>query len=302
MNRSKEQGIEPVFNLSESGENYLIRQPTGPDSVLPSLSSLARELVIRGFSRRTINAYVAHNRQFLQWYGQSAREVTADDIKNFLLFLRSRGYTNTSLNSVISSLKFYYQDVLKRKLFFNITRPKREHYLPLVLSREEVAQLLSATTNTKHSLLLALSYGAGLRVGEVVNLRVRDLQFSENTIHVHQAKGNKDRLTLLPEKIKIELKAFIANKTGEEILFASEHGGTLTTRTAQKIFEQALQRAGLNKRVTFHSLRHSFAAHLLENGVDTRYVQELLGHQDIRTTQRYTHMTNPGLRNIKSPL
>lgn len=266
------------------------------------LDTLARELAIRGFSRRTIKAYMAHNRQFLRWFGHSAREVTADDIKNFLQYLKTEGHTNTSLNSVISSLKFYYQQVLKRKLFYTVTRPKREQYLPIVLSRDEIQKMLDTTVNLKHRLMLALAYGAGLRVSEVVGLQIRDIDLANQAIYIHQGKGNKDRLTLLPQSLLDQLQQVTGVRHGHEYLFASLDGGPLTTRTAQKIFEQALERAGLSKLATFHSLRHSFATHLLEQGIDLRYVQELLGHHDVRTTQRYTHVTSTRLRSIQSPL
>jgi len=147
-----------------------------------------------------------------------------------------------------------------------------------------------------------LSYGAGLRISEVVNLKVKDINLEELTIHLKNAKGKKDRITIFPEKIKNDLQNLITSKNLNDYLFESERGGKLTERTAQKIFEKALQQSGIKKEATFHSLRHSFATHLLENGVDVRYVQELLGHQNIRTTQRYTQVTNPKLKNIKSPL
>ena len=154
----------------------------------------------------------------------------------------------------------------------------------------------------KHRLMLGLAYGAGLRVSEVVATRVQDLDLAELTIHIKQAKGKKDRISVLPEKLIEELRRMVAGKLGDDLVFPSEWGGQLTTRTAQKIFEQALVRANITKPATFHSLRHSFATHLLENGVDVRYVQELLGHQNIRTTQLYTQVTNPKLKSIQSPL
>ena len=150
-------------------------------------------------------------------------------------------------------------------------------------------------------MLVSLAYGAGLRVSEAVNLKVRDLNLEELTIHIRQAKGKKDRLTLIPEKLVNDLKNLMAGKDGGEYAFASERGGKLTDRTAQAVFEHALKKSGIKKGATFHSLRHSFATHLLENGTDVRYVQELLGHANIRTTQIYTHVTNPAIKNIKSP-
>lgn len=162
--------------------------------------------------------------------------------------------------------------------------------------------ILQAPKNSKHRLLLALAYGAGLRVSEVVDLRVGDLDLPALMIHIKQGKGQKDRISVVPDTLVNDLRNLIAGKGAREYVFASERGGKLTTRTAQKVFETALHLSEIKKDATFHSLRHSFATHLLENGVDIRYVQELLGHQNIRTTQQYTHVTNPKLRNIKSPL
>ena len=266
------------------------------------LFALGQELAIRGFSNRTIKTYLEQNKKFLEFIKKSAKEVNAQDIKDYLLYLKGGGMTNTSLNLVISALKFYYQQILKRKIFFNIKRPKREKYLPVVLSREEINKIIEVTGNIKHKLILSLAYGAGLRVSEVIGLKVGDLDFLELTVHIKQAKGGKDRITLLPEKLKVDLQKFISNKEGSDLVFESEHGGKLTERTAQKIFEHSLEKADIKKDATFHSLRHSFATHLLENGVDVRYVQELLGHQNIKTTQIYTKVTNPRLKSIKSPL
>ena len=150
--------------------------------------------------------------------------------------------------------------------------------------------------------MISLAYGAGLRVSEVVKIRVKDLNFLEKIIYVRQAKGNKDRITVLPEKLLPDLKDFAFKKNKDDFLFESERGGLLTTRTAQKIFSSALLKAGISADATFHSLRHSFATHLLENGTDIRYIQALLGHRSIRTTQRYTQVSASGIRNIKSPL
>ena len=147
-----------------------------------------------------------------------------------------------------------------------------------------------------------MAYGAGLRISEVVNLKVKDVNLEELTIYLKNAKGKKDRITIFPEKIKTYLQNLIAGKNPNDYLFESERGGKLTERTAPKVFENAQRQSGIKKEATFHSLRHSFATHLLENGVDVRYVQELLGHQNIRTTQIYTQVTNPKLKNIKSPL
>jgi len=191
---------------------------------------------------------------------------------------------------------------LKNLQKIEIQSAKRPIKLPVVLSRNEIEKILQTIINTKHKLLLSLAYGAGLRVSEAISLQVQDIDLDERVIHIKLAKGQKDRISLLPEKLISYLQNLIVGKSRNDLVFLSERGGKLSVRTAQKIFENALKKAKINKGATFHSLRHSFATHLLENGIDVRYVQELLGHSNIRTTQVYTHVTNPRLKNIKSPL
>lgn len=171
----------------------------------------------------------------------------------------------------------------------------------MVLTKQEIERLLSVIINRKHKTLVGLSYAGGLRISEAIHLRVQDIDLEAKTIFVHQGKGKKDRISILSDRLISDLATLTNYKSARAYVFESERGGPLTTRTAQKIFETALVKAGINKPATFHSLRHSFATHLLENGTDIRYVQELLGHANIRTTQIYTQVTNPMLKNIKSP-
>lgn len=270
-----------------------------------SRSQLARaetELRIRNYSPRTIKIYLHFLREYFGFLATRSDEQPETAIKGFLLMLEGKGASAQTRNLCLSAVKFYYRDVIRDKSPIKIQTAKRPLSLPVVLSREEIGRMLAETTNTKHKLMLALAYGAGLRVSEVVALRIQDVDFSELTIHIKQAKGRKDRISVVPKKIVDDLKKFVAEKPGQNFVFPSEWGGKLTTRTAQKVFEQALGRAEINKAATFHSLRHSFATHLLENGVDVRYVQVLLGHNNIRTTQRYTQVTNPMLKSIRSPL
>ena len=162
--------------------------------------------------------------------------------------------------------------------------------------------MIALLTNPKHKFILSLAYAAGLRVSETINLKVKDIDLEELTIHVKNGKGRKDRITIFPEKLKSDFHNLIAWKNANDFVFESNRGRKLTATTLQKVFKKALQKAGIKKDASFHSLRHSFATHLLENGIDVRYVQVLLGHQNIRTTQIYTKVTNPTLKNIKSPL
>ncbi len=272
------------------------------DNCQAELNRAETELRIRNYSPRTIKIYLYFLREYLRFSTDWLQESTDALIKRFLVTLESKGASAQTRNLCLSALKFYHRNVVKDEAPIQIRTAKRTQSLPIVLSREEIGRMLAVTTNTKHRLMLGLAYGAGLRVSEVVALKVQDLDLAEKTIHIKQAKGRKDRISVLPEKLISNLNNFVTGKARHDLVFLSERGGKLTTRTAQKIFEQALAKAVITKPATFHSLRHSFATHLLENGVDTRYVQELLGHSNIRTTQRYTQVTNPKLKSIKSPL
>jgi site-specific recombinase XerD len=268
------------------------------------LDSLAQELIIRGFSRRTIQSYLAHNQRFLEFSGKSARAVDSQDIKNYLLYLKSQNYTNTSLNQVISALKFYYGQILKRKLFFSIRRPKKEKFLPIVLTKTEIIKIINCSHNLKHKLLLSLMYGSGLRVSEVIRIKISHLDLMSKSLLVKDAKGQKDRFTLLSSSSIKLLNLYLPKLPSEQkYLFSGQQGKNhLSQRSSQKIFETALQESGIKKDATCHSLRHSFATHLLESGVDIRYIQKLLGHQNIKTTEIYTHVARNFFNNIKSPL
>lgn len=260
------------------------------------------ELRIRNYSPKTVKSYLYFLREFLVFRNENPDQNDETALKQFLLFLEKNGASAQTRNLCLSAIKFYLRNVIKVASLIEIRTAKRNQSLPVVLSREEIRRMLDVTKNTKHRLMLALAYGAGLRVSEVVSLRVGDLDLDELTIHIKQAKGRKDRISVVPEKLRADLKQLMTGKLHGNFVFESERGGRLTTRTAQKIFEHALARTGITKHATFHSLRHSFATHLLENGVDIRYVQVLLGHDNIRTTQRYTQVTNPKLKSIRSPL
>ena len=261
-----------------------------------------RELKIRNYSPKTIKAYIYGLKEYFVFKKQDFENLNVDNIKNFLLSCEKNDVSPQTRNLFLNAIKFFYRNVLKTNEEIEIRGAKKNKSLPVVLSRLEIEKLLEITENIKHRLLLSLAYGAGLRVSEVINLKVSDIDSSELTVHIKLAKGKKDRITILPERLVPGIQNLIAGKDKNDFVFNSEQGGNLSTRTAQKVFENSLKKAGINKKATFHSLRHSFATHLLENGVDVRYVQELLGHQNIRTTQLYTQVTNPKLKNIKSPL
>jgi site-specific recombinase XerD len=230
------------------------------------------------------------------------KDPDLSSIKNYLLEKQEKGQSSQTINVYLNAIKYFYREIFKNTVPIDIRFAKTSSKLPVVLSRIEIEKIIDSIVNKKHKLLIALSYGAGFRVSEAINLKIKDINLAELTIHLKEAKGKKDRITIFPEKLCSNLTEIIALRDKNDYVFSSERGGKLTERTAQKVFENGLKNARINKEATFHSLRHSFATHLLENGVDVRFVQELLGHANIRTTQLYTKVTNPSIRKIKSPL
>jgi len=270
--------------------------------MLDILEKTERLLKLRNYSPKTIKSYLLYIRNYIIFSKKSGIKSKQKAIEDFLLNMQKNKRSPQTINLALNAVKFLYGEVLKTPQKIDLKFAKRSKKLPVVLSRNEIEEILSKTANAKHRLMIALAYGCGLRVSEVINLRICDLNIEELTITVREAKGKKDRISVLPEKLVCDLRNMIAGKSASEYVFDSMRGGKLTTTSLQKMFRNSLAKTQIKKMATFHSLRHSFATHLLENGVDVRYVQELLGHANIRTTQLYTQVTNPKLKNIKSPL
>lgn len=266
------------------------------------LQKTSQELQLRNMSKQTIQTYVSCLKAYFAFKQSDFSEMNQENIRQFILQKLNNGSAAQTANLHLNAIKFFYREVLQSQRRIEIPFAKKPVTIPVVLSHSEIERIIQSITNVKHRMMIALGYGAGLRVSEVVNLRVSDIDMDQRIVTVRQSKGRKDRISVLPQKLVHELSSFISGKTGQQHLFESERGGTLTTSTVQKVFERSCRKAGIQKHATFHSLRHSFATHLLENGTDIRYVQALLGHSNIRTTQRYTQVTNPALKNIKSPL
>lgn len=267
------------------------------------LHNLEQELRIRGLSPKTIKSYLLYNKLFLQFSNKSPKEVANANIRQYLISLKDKDCANSTLNVALNALKFYYREVLKRKFLFDIKGAKKTNYLPTILSKEEIERILAKSTNPKHNFLISLMYSAGLRVSEATKIKMRDFDLDRKMIIVRQGKGRKDRCTLLSEKLLPTLKKQLALKKSNDYLFTGAGGeGHLTSESAEKIVKKAVELAGIAKKVSCHSLRHSFATHLLEAGTNIRYIQELLGHSRLETTQIYTKVANTALRTIKSPL
>lgn len=267
------------------------------------LSKLETELKLKGFSPRTIKAYVVHNRRFLDFIQKPAEQIEEEDIKKYIAYLLSeREQKPASVSLAISALKFFYTKILKKDILKDISPPKAERKLPVVLSKREIIALIGAIPNPKHRLIIELMLSSGLRVSECVSLKKTDLDLDEKTITVRSGKGRKDRVTILSNNTAERILAFLnENPSGSSYLFPS-NDGHISVKLAQKVIKQAAKRAGIQKNIFCHALRSSFATHLLENGTDIRIIQTLLGHADLSTTQVYTKVSTEQIKKVKSPL
>lgn len=207
------------------------------------------------------------------------------------------------MNGKINAIKFFFEQVLHRpKMFFDIPRPKKPTTLPKLLSRTEVKKIVRVTINLKHNIAIQLYYGMGLRVSELVNLKLEDVDSKRMMVRISVAKGKKDRYVPLPESILPKLREYYIAYKPKLYLFEGQYGGPYAKSSLQQVFKNALRKAGIKKTIGIHGLRHSYATHLLESGADMRFVQELLGHNSIKTTQLYTKVTPRSISKIKSPL
>lgn len=263
---------------------------------------IQREMQIKNYSRKTIDAYLHCLKHLILYYHKPPKKINANEIKEFIRHKIDKGISSSTASVYINAFNFLYQKIYHQPLKLKIELPKRAKKLPIVLSKIEIQKIIQSVNNSKHKLIISMAYASGLRVGEIQNLKISDLDLEQKIIHIKQAKGKKDRLTILSDKLIPDIARMIANKSAKNFVFESERGGKMATRTLQKIFKNALKKSGVKKPASFHCLRHSFATHLLENGTSIRYIQELLGHSNIQTTQIYTRVTNPSIKNITSPL
>ena len=267
---------------------------------------LAQEMRIRNFSPKTIQAYLHYNKELLRFASKDAREINNQDIRDYLDYLFNSGKASSTVNLAINALKFYYEGVMRRKFFVSkasIKRPKSEKKLPVVLNKSEVVAMINSLDNVKHKLVIQILFGSGLRISELVNLKINDIDFIRKIITIRQGKGTKDRITIVSGKILGEIEKYLLEYQPLVFLFESHRAGEkLSARSAQKVVTEAARLAGVNPEASAHSLRHSFATHLLESGTDIRYIQELLGHARLETTRIYTKVANNKIREINSPL
>ena len=271
-----------------------------------ALLDFNRELVLKGYSLATIKTYTNEFSGFLQIIkGVEAQDFTAERIKDYLYYCAGKlKLTEATLHSKINALKFYYEQVLGReKFFWEVPRPKKQMQLPKVISEEKILLGIEKLDNIKHKALIMMAYSAGLRVSEVVNLKINDIQSDRMQVMIRQSKGKKDRMVPLSKVLLNTLREYYIMYKPKDWLFEGQFPKTpISTRTAQAVFNQVFKKLGLPKGISFHSLRHSYATHLVENGIDVTFVQNLLGHNDVRTTLRYTHVSQAKINQIESPL
>jgi site-specific recombinase XerD len=269
------------------------------------METVRRELRLHGYSTSTQKVYLQHLKPFLE-YTNDVPELAGREALRDYLTMRIEGddFSRAYHNQAVSAIQFLYRHVLhQRQMIDDLPRPRREHRLPIVMGRQEARALFAAIGNPKHRALVLLIYSAGLRVSEVVRLRPEDLDEERRLIHIRGGKGRKDRYTLLADAALTAVKRYREPGIDGPWLFpGSKPNSHLTVRTVQHVVENARRRAAIKKHVTAHTLRHSFATHLLEAGTDLRYIQELLGHASSRTTEIYTHVSQRELSRIQSPL
>lgn len=264
---------------------------------MEELEKLKTELKIRGFSPLTARNYSFFVEKFAKKANKSADKLSEDDAKAYLAELIDSKSKNTVMLAA-ASLKFFFKEILGRE-FENVKMPKKDSKLPEVLTKDEIKMMLNSADNQKSKLIISLLYSTGLRVSELVNLKIEDLNFTEKTGWVRKGKGSKDRLFVLSENLSKELEEYFKSKEGHKYVFSKE--APLTTRNIQKIIKGTKTRAEISKKVTPHTLRHSFATHLLEQGTDIRLIQTMLGHSSLNTTQVYTHVSSEQIKKIQNP-
>ena len=269
------------------------------------LINLRQKLTIQNYSSQTIKSYISAVNIFTKYIiNHNIKDVDEKIIQQYLFYCKEdKNYSLSSMKQAYSALRFLYSNVLNKPFPQNINFYFRsEEKLPNVLSEREIKAIFSVIKNLKHKTIIMTIYSAGLRMGELVNLMVKDIDFDRNTIKIVSGKGKKDRLVMLSNKLKPILQEYLNTYSPKNHLFEGQSGGGYSPSSVRQIFIKALSKTDVKKKATVHTLRHSFATHLLDRGIDIRIIQELLGHKKLETTQIYTHISKKNILGIKSPL
>jgi len=269
-----------------------------------SIDRLSKWMQQKRYSKSTIDTYLSFVRQFFAATGVEPKQINKEFIEryNYRQFIRGKKSYATQ-NQWINALKLYLRvNNIAVETIDGIERPRKRRVLPNVLTKQEIQAIFEKTGNLKHRTLLMLIYGAGLRIGETLNLTLNDIRSEESLIYIRGGKGKKDRRVPLPEKLLNRLRIYYRAYRPKKYLFEGAKGGRYSSESAGRVLKRSAGKAGITKRLTLHTLRHSYATHLTNNGVNIQYLQEILGHNSPKTTMLYTHLSGKDIKNIRSPL
>lgn len=300
-----------AWHVPDTEENRHRFRIVSPPAKIPTADNIEQIrkfkswLLSKRYSPNTIKTYTESLDKFLYFFRDKAvTEITNDDLIHFNNeYILKNNLSPSYQNQIVNAIKLFYSTIQNKKIeMTSIHRPRREKLLPNVLSKMEVKQILTASVNLKHRVMLSLIYSCGLRRGELLSLKPTDIDSKRNLIFIHQAKGKKDRIAPLSPKILNMLREYYIGYKPQTWLFEGyKKGLPYSEKSLQSVLKQTLIKAGIEKPVTLHWLRHSYATHLLESGTDLRYIQELLGHRSSKTTEIYTHVSTKSLQQIRSP-
>lgn len=301
--------VSPEKNIQETQKAFVANK-IYPSALHPAnqhaLHRYLQCLQLKAYSESTIKTYRTEFISLLQLLkGKDVSTLKADDVKRYMLYCANTLHlSENSLHSKINALKFYFEQVLhKEKIFFDIPRPKKPLWLPKVINKEQIVLLINAIENTKHNTIIMLAYACGLRVSEVVSLKLKHIDGQRKIIFIENSKGKKDRIVSLSPGMLIMLREYYKQYKPANYLFEGQFENEhLSSRSIQQVMQKAKIKAGIKQAGSMHMLRHSFAIHLLDKGIDVVFIQKLLGHNDIKTTLKYLHVTNKDLVHILSPL
>ena len=265
-----------------------------------NFTRLKQEMRLRGFSKRTQEVYVHYNEKFLLFIKKEPFYVNNNDIRKYIEYLMDKNLSRATVRLAINALKFYYTQILQKGLMHNFKLPKKSQKITQILTKEEISRLINVIKNPKHRLLVELCYASGVRVSELVKFKVKDILFDEKIAIVRGGKGRKDRKVILSQKFLDDFSYELMNKNPEEYLFPGRLRH-LTTRSVQAILKTSAKKANIKKNVHPHMLRHSFATHLVNDEVGIKYIQKILGHKNIKTTERYLHVSDKDIKSVTSP-
>ncbi len=301
----KKTEVNEVLKEARHSQGEEVRERILGKASEDGIEMVCRHLKEKRYSKRTVEAYTTHLELFFKYFhNKEPLDIMDEDVKEFMEnHVLKLGYSSSYQNIMISAIKTYYSLCDGRMIHSeSFERPRRRRSLPKVFSKEEVMKIFSATRNTKHKLMLWLIYSCGLRRSEVINIRLTDLDTDRGILHIREGKGNVDRLIPVPQKVWEKVSVYLKSYSPETYLFEGQSGGRYSVESVYSVFKQSLRRAGIKKDVGVHCLRHSYATHLHESGLDIRYIQELLGHKSTRTTEIYTHVSRRNLFAIRSPI